>query len=44
MISVCIPNYNGSKYIGEQLKSILSQLSENMLSPLSRHFFPKITN
>ena len=29
MISVCIPTYNGSKYIGEQLKSILSQLSEN---------------
>jgi glycosyltransferase involved in cell wall biosynthesis len=28
-ISVCIPTYNGSKYIKEQLDSILSQLSEN---------------
>ena len=29
MISVCIATYNGSKYIKEQLDSILSQLSEN---------------
>ncbi|QIK54167.1 glycosyltransferase [Dysgonomonas sp. HDW5B] len=29
MISVCIPTYNGSKYIKEQLDSILIQLSEN---------------
>lgn len=28
-ISVCIPTYNGGKYINEQLDSILSQLSEN---------------
>ena len=25
-ISVCIPTYNGEKYIGEQLESILKQL------------------
>lgn len=29
MISVCIPTYNGGKYIKEQLDSILCQLSEN---------------
>ena len=27
MISVCIPTYNGEKYIKEQLESILGQLS-----------------
>ena len=32
-ISVCIPTYNGEKYIKEQLASILVQLSEiNKLS------------
>ena len=29
MISVCIPTYNGEKYIKEQLDSILSQLSDD---------------
>lgn len=29
MISVCIPTYNGEKYIRKQLESILSQLSYN---------------
>ena len=29
MISVCIPTYNGEKYIKEQLNSILCQLSES---------------
>jgi len=29
MISVCIPTYNGEKYIKEQLESILCQLSES---------------
>jgi len=29
MISVCIPTYNGEKYIREQLASILSQLAKN---------------
>ncbi|MDR7208983.1 glycosyltransferase [Flavobacterium piscis] len=29
MISVCIATYNGEKYIGEQLNSILSQLDNN---------------
>lgn len=29
MVSVCIPTYNGEKYIKEQLDSILSQLGEN---------------
>jgi glycosyltransferase involved in cell wall biosynthesis len=29
MISVCIPTYNGEKYIKEQLDSILCQLSES---------------
>lgn len=29
MISVCMPTYNGEKYIKEQIESILSQLSEN---------------
>ncbi|QES89309.1 glycosyltransferase family 2 protein [Rhizosphaericola mali] len=29
MISVCLATYNGSKYIIEQIKSILSQLSPN---------------
>lgn len=29
MISVCIPTYNGEKYIRQQLESILSQLGEN---------------
>lgn len=29
MITVCIATYNGERYIGEQLKSILCQLSEN---------------
>ena len=28
MISVCIPTYNGGKYIKEQLESILIQLDE----------------
>jgi len=28
MISVCLPTYNGSKYIIQQLNSILSQLSD----------------
>jgi len=29
MISVCIPSYNGEKYIMQQLQSILSQLQNN---------------
>lgn len=29
MISVCIPTYNGEKYIAQQLASILNQISEN---------------
>jgi len=29
MISVCIPTYNGEKYIFQQVQSILSQLEEN---------------
>lgn len=29
MISVCLASYNGSKYIETQIRSILSQLSEN---------------
>jgi glycosyltransferase involved in cell wall biosynthesis len=29
MISVCIPTYNGEKYIFQQMDSILSQLEEN---------------
>lgn len=29
MISVCLATYNGEKYVGEQIQSILSQLSEN---------------
>jgi len=29
MISVCMATYNGEKYIGEQVKSILPQLEEN---------------
>lgn len=29
MISVCIPTYNGEKYIREQLNSILCQIGEN---------------
>jgi glycosyltransferase involved in cell wall biosynthesis len=29
MISVCIATYNGESYIGEQIRSILFQLSEN---------------
>lgn len=29
MVSVCIPTYNGAKYIKEQLESILSQLGIN---------------
>ncbi len=29
MISVCIPTYNGAKYIKEQINSILPQLSSN---------------
>ena len=29
MISVCIATYNGEKYIGEQLASILKQLEAN---------------
>ncbi len=29
MISVCLAAYNGEKYIGEQLKSIMDQLSDN---------------
>lgn len=28
MISVCIATYNGERYIGDQLTSILSQLSD----------------
>ena len=28
-VSVCIPTYNGAKYIKEQLDSILSQLGES---------------
>ena len=28
MITVCIATYNGEKYIGEQLASILPQLSD----------------
>lgn len=29
MISVCMASYNGEKYIGKQIESILSQLSDN---------------
>ena len=29
MISVCIPTFNGAKYIEDQIRSILPQLSEN---------------
>lgn len=29
MVSVCIPTYNGAKYIKAQLESILSQLGIN---------------
>ena len=29
MISVCIATYNGEKYIGEQIASILKQLNAN---------------
>lgn len=29
MISVCMPTYNGSRYIKEQIESILKQLSPN---------------
>ncbi len=29
MISVCIPTYNGERFISDQLNSILSQLNEN---------------
>lgn len=29
MISVCIPTYNGEKYIHQQIESILKQLSDN---------------
>ena len=29
MISVCIATYNGEKYIGEQIASILKQLNDN---------------
>ena len=28
MVSVCVPVYNGIRYVGEQLGSILSQLGE----------------
>src|SRR5690554_1480606 len=29
MISVCIPTYNGEKYLVEQIQSILTQLGES---------------